>query len=58
MSKPALLTQIANLNHLIEPSFQSVNRLLVLAFEDDEQRISNKKILSSKLRNKRLQCND
>ena len=43
MSKPALLAQNANLNHLIEPSFHSVNRLLVLAFEDDAQRTSNKK---------------
>ena len=34
--------QNANLNHLIEPSFQGVNRLFVLAFEDDAQRISNK----------------
>ena len=34
--------QNANLNHLIEPSFQGVNRLFVLAFEDDVQRISNK----------------
>ena len=31
------------MNHLIEPSFQGVNRLFVLAFEDDEQRISRKK---------------
>ena len=43
MSKPALLAQNANLNHSIEPSFHSVNRLLVLAFEDDAQRTSNKK---------------
>ena len=42
-SKPALLAQNTNLNHLIETSFQDVNRLFVLAFEDDEQRISNKK---------------
>ena len=43
MSKPALLARNQNLNHLIEPSFQGVNRLFVLAFEDDEQRTSNKK---------------
>ena len=36
--KPELLVQNANLNHLIEPSFQGVNRLFVLAFEDDAQR--------------------
>ena len=33
--KPELLAQDANLNHLIEPSFQGVNRLFVLAFEND-----------------------
>ena len=43
MSKPALLTQNANLNHLIEPSFQDVNRIFVLVFENDAQRTSNKK---------------
>ena len=41
--KPELLTQNVNLNHLIEPSFQGVNRLFVLAFEDDAQRTSNKR---------------
>ena len=39
LSKPELLAQNANLNHLIEPSFQGVNRLFVLAFEDDAQYI-------------------
>ena len=43
MSKPALLTQNANLNHLIEPSVQGVNKLFVLAYENDAQRTSNKK---------------
>ena len=43
MSKPALLAQNANLNHLIESSFQGVNRLFVLPFENDAQRISNKR---------------
>ena len=38
LAKPELLAQNANLNHLIEPSFQGVNRLFVLAFEDDAQR--------------------
>ena len=41
--KPELLTQNANLNHLIEPSFQGVNRLFVLAFENDAQRTSIKR---------------
>ena len=40
--KPELLAQNANLNHLIKPIFQGVNRLFVLAFEDDAQRISRK----------------
>ena len=43
LSKPALLAINANLNHLIEPSFEGLNRLFVLAFEDDDQRISNKR---------------
>ena len=42
LSKPELLAQNPNLNHLAEPSFQEVNRLFVLAFEDDAQRTSNK----------------
>ena len=41
--KPELLVQNANLNHLIEPSFQGVNRLFVLALENDDQRTSNKR---------------
>ena len=43
LAKPELLAQNANLNHLIEPSFQGVNRLFVLAFEDDAQRASNRR---------------
>ena len=43
LSKPELLEQNPNLNHLVETSFQRVNRLFVLAFEDDAQRISNKR---------------
>ena len=43
LAKPELFAQKANLNHLIEPSFQGVNRLFVLAFEHDDQRISNKR---------------
>ena len=42
LAKPELLAQNANLNHIIEPSFQGINRLFVLAFEDDDQRISKK----------------
>ena len=43
LSKPELLAQNPNLNHLIEPRIQGVNRLFVLAFEDDAQRTSNKR---------------
>ena len=38
LSKPELLAQNPNLNHLVEPSFQGVNRIFVLAFENDTQR--------------------
>ena len=41
LSKPELLAQNPNLNHLVEPSFQGVNRLFVLAFENDNHRTSN-----------------
>ena len=40
LSKPELLAQNPNLNHLVEPSFQGVNRLFVLAFENDNDRTS------------------
>ena len=42
LSKPELLAQNPNLD-LVEPSFQGVNRLFVLAFENDAQRTSNKR---------------
>ena len=41
LSKPELLRRNPNLNHLVEPSFQGVNRLFVLAFENDTQRTSH-----------------
>ena len=41
LSKPELLAQNSNLNHLVEPSFQGVNRLFVLAFENDNHRTSD-----------------
>ena len=41
LSKPELLAQNPNLNHLVEPSFQGVNRLFILAFENDDDRISD-----------------
>ena len=43
LPKPELLSQNRKLNHLVEPSSQGVNRVFVLAFEDDEQRTSNKR---------------
>ena len=44
-AKPELLAQNPNLNHLAETSFQGVNRLFVLAFENDAQRTSNERYL-------------
>ena len=41
LSTPELLTQNPNLNHLVEPSSQGVNRHFVLAFENDTQRSSH-----------------
>ena len=41
LSKQELLRQNLSLNYLIEPSFQGVNRLFILAFENDTQRTSN-----------------
>ena len=46
LAKPELLARNRNLNHLIESSFQGIfcfNRVLVLAFENDDQIISNKR---------------
>ena len=43
LAKSELLAQNSNLNHLMEPIFQRVYRLFVLAFENDEQRTSNKR---------------
>ena len=41
-SKPESLKRNQYLNYLISPSFQGVNSLFVLSFENDEQRIINK----------------
>ena len=43
LSKPELLRRNPNLNHLVKPSFQDVNRRFVLAFENDVQRTGNKR---------------
>ena len=42
LSKPELLAQNPNLNNLVELSFQGINRLFILAFENDTQRTSSK----------------
>ena len=41
LSKPELSRQHSNLNHLVKPSFQGVNRLFVSGFENDTQRTSH-----------------
>ena len=41
LSKPELLAQNPNLNHLVEPCFQGINRLFVLAFGNDNDRTSD-----------------
>ena len=43
LSKPELLAQNPNLKHLVETIFQGVNRLFVLAFENDDNRISTRR---------------
>ena len=41
ISKSEPIAQNLNLNHLVEPSFRRVNRVFVLAFENDTQRTSH-----------------
>ena len=43
LSKPELLVQTPNLNHLVESSFQGINRLFVLAFENDNHRTNDER---------------
>ena len=43
LSKPELLAQNPNLNHLVEPSFQGMNRLFVLTSENDNHRSSDER---------------
>ena len=43
LSKPELIAQNSSLKHLVEPSFQGVNRLFVLAFESGDNRTSSDK---------------
>ena len=42
-SKPTLQTRNRYINYLIDPSFQRVNRILVLSFENDAHRRSYKR---------------
>ena len=42
LSKQELLAQNPSLNYLVERNFQRVNRLFILAFENDKQRTSAK----------------
>ena len=46
LSKPELLAQNPNFDHLVEPTFQGVNRLFALVFGNDPQRTSNKRYQS------------
>ena len=55
LSKSELLAQNPNLDHLVEPSFQGVNRRFVLAFENDTQRTSAKGYY---LPNVEIKCRD
>ena len=43
LSKLELLAQNPNLSHLVESSFQGVNRLFILAFENDDHRSSTRR---------------
>ena len=56
ISKPKLLRQNGNFNHLVQTSFQGIDRLFVLSFKNNAQRTSNKRYYLRKGRSKRLQC--
>ena len=43
LAKSELLARNGDLDRLIEPSFQGINRVCVLAFQNDEQGTSNKR---------------
>ena len=42
LSKTGLLAQNSSLNHLVEPSFQGINCIFILAYEGDTQRTISK----------------
>ena len=45
LSKPELLAHNPNINHLVEPSFQGINILFVLSFDNDTHMCKNKRLL-------------
>ena len=49
-------TATNNLNYLIDPTFNNVNRLFVLAFENEDDRSSYSKYYTPADEKKRLQC--
>ena len=49
-------TKTNNLNYLIDPKCNKVNRLFVWSFENEDDRTSFFKVLYTKCWNKRLQC--
>ena len=49
-------TKTNNLDYLIVPTFNNVNILFVLSFQNEEERTSFSKVLYTKSWNKRLQC--
>ena len=57
-SREKTFAQNRYLNYLINPRFQGANRLFVLSFENENDRTLYSNLLSSKNRNKRLQCCD
>ena len=42
-------TKTSNLNYLIDPTYNKVNRLFILSFENEEDRISFFKVLRTKI---------
>ena len=54
LSKPELLAQSPSLNHLVEPSFQGINRLFVLAYENENLYENSYENLSPKSRDKKI----
>ena len=49
LSKPELLAQNLNLNHLVKRRFQGKNKIFVLAFENDTCRTSSKRYYLKKI---------